>query len=57
MSEGAGMTDMARWKGKVAVVTGASGGVGAEVARRLAGEGMRVATCARRAEALDTLAS
>ncbi len=51
------MTDMARWKGKVAVVTGASGGVGAEVARRLAGEGMRVATCARRAEALDTLAS
>ena len=51
------MTDLQRWQGKVAVVTGASNGIGAEVARRLAVEGMRVAICARRAERLADLAA
>jgi NAD(P)-dependent dehydrogenase (short-subunit alcohol dehydrogenase family) len=34
-------------KGKTALVTGASEGIGSAIARKLAGEGMRVAICAR----------
>ena len=33
--------------GKVAIVTGASRGIGAEIARRFAGEGAAVAVAAR----------
>uniref|UniRef100_A0A1I8MQV1 Short chain dehydrogenase n=1 Tax=Musca domestica TaxID=7370 RepID=A0A1I8MQV1_MUSDO len=43
------------WKSKVAVVTGASVGIGAEVAVRLANAGITVVGLARRAELIDDL--
>ena len=46
---------MARWTDRVALVTGASEGIGADVARRLHAEGMRVVGCARRVERLQEL--
>jgi short-subunit dehydrogenase len=42
---------------RVAVVTGASSGIGAELARQLAAEGVHVGLTARRAEALESLAA
>ena len=41
---------------KTILITGASGGIGAAVARRLAGNGMSVALAGRNIEALDALA-
>ncbi|MBO0856768.1 MAG: SDR family NAD(P)-dependent oxidoreductase, partial [Nocardia sp.] len=44
-------------KGRVAIVTGASSGLGAALARTLTGLGARVAVVARRADRLATLAA
>ncbi len=47
---------MEQWRDKVALVTGASSGIGKSISLALAGAGMRLALVARRAEQLEEVA-
>ena len=44
---------MERWTGRVALVTGASVGIGAAVTKALVGHGMRVVGCGRNMDKLE----
>ncbi|XP_043115103.1 dehydrogenase/reductase SDR family member 11-like [Puntigrus tetrazona] len=48
---------MDRWKGRVALVTGASVGIGAAIAKTLVRHGMKVVGCARNVEQIQKLSS
>ncbi|XP_054989535.1 dehydrogenase/reductase SDR family member 11 isoform X1 [Sorex araneus] len=48
---------MERWRDRLALVTGASGGIGAAVARALVQEGLKVVGCARTVSNIEELAA
>uniref|UniRef100_A0A8D1CAS4 Dehydrogenase/reductase SDR family member 11 n=3 Tax=Sus scrofa TaxID=9823 RepID=A0A8D1CAS4_PIG len=48
---------MERWRGRLALVTGASGGIGAAVARALVQHGLKVVGCARTVGNIEELAA
>ena len=48
---------MERWVGRVALVTGASAGIGYELAERLVQHGMKVVGCARNIEKIQVLST
>ncbi|GBN36647.1 Dehydrogenase/reductase SDR family member 11 [Araneus ventricosus] len=50
------MYNMDRWQGRVAVVTGASAGIGAELFRALVRHGMKVVGCARSMDKIKAIA-
>jgi len=46
-------SEMERWSGRVALVTGGSAGIGAAIVRRLAGHGLKVVACGRRVDRIQ----
>ena len=44
---------MDKWEGRVALVTGASAGLGAAIAKRLVENGMKVVGCARSVQKIE----
>lgn len=47
---------MERWVGRIALVTGASAGIGAGICRRLVERGLTVIGCARNAHKIEEIA-
>ena len=47
---------MERWQNRVALVTGASAGIGAEICKMLANHGIKVVGCARREDKIKEIA-
>ena len=46
---------MEDWTGRVALVTGASSGIGAAIAERMVEAGMKVVGCGRRVENIEVI--